>query len=74
MLEKLVKRGDISKKDRVIVISTANGLKFTDFLYNYHTEKLEGIDSEFPYAPVNLPAEYEKVREAILKSIDVCAK
>lgn len=74
VLEKLVKRGEICKKDRVIVISTANGLKFTDFLHNYHTAKLEGVDSEFPYAPVDLPAKYEKVRETILKSIDGCAK
>ena len=74
VLEKLVKRGEISKKDRTIVISTANGLKFTDFLHSYHTAKLEGVDSEFPFAPVDLPAEYEKVRGAILKSIDGCAK
>ena len=30
-LEKLVARGEIKQTDRVIVISTANGLKFTDF-------------------------------------------
>ena len=30
-LEKLVARGEVRKTDRVIVISTANGLKFTEF-------------------------------------------
>jgi len=70
VLEKLVNQGEISKSDRVVVVSTANGLKFTDFLYKYHTDKLEGISSEFAYAPVDLPADYEKVKEAILNSVD----
>src|SRR6187397_2861180 len=30
-LEKLVARGDVKRADRVVVISTATGLKFTDF-------------------------------------------
>ena len=51
-------------------MSTANGLKFTDFLHKYHTDKLEGISSEFAYAPINLPADYEKVKETILHSVD----
>lgn len=70
VLEKLVDQGEISKSDRVVVVSTANGLKFTDFLYKYHSDKLEGISSEFAYAPVDLPADYEKVKEAILNSVD----
>jgi len=70
VLEKLVNQGEISKSDRVIVVSTANGLKFTDFLHKYHTDKLEGISSEFVYAPIDLPADYEKVKETILHSVD----
>jgi len=70
VLEKLVNQGEISKSDRVVVVSTANGLKFTDFLHKYHTDKLEGISSEFAYAPIDLPADYEKVRETILHSVD----
>ena len=70
VLEKLVNQGEISKSDRVVVVSTANGLKFTDFLHKYHTDKLEGISSEFAYAPIDLPADYEKVRETILSSVD----
>jgi threonine synthase len=70
VLEKLTKRGVIRKKDKVVVISTANGLKFTDFLYNYHTEKIKGINSEFAYSPIDLPADYEKIRETILNNID----
>ena len=70
VLEKLVNQGEISKSDRVVVVSTANGLKFTDFLHKYHTGKLEGISSEFAYAPIDHPADYEKVRETILHSVD----
>ena len=36
-LEKLVARGEIKRSDRVVVISTATGLKFTDFKIAYHT-------------------------------------
>src|SRR6185503_2918397 len=36
-LEKLIARGEVKKSDRIIVISTANGLKFTDFKVAYHT-------------------------------------
>jgi len=70
VLEKLINQGEISKSDRVVVVSTANGLKFTDFLHKYHTDKLEGISSEFAYAPIDLPADYDKVKETILNSVD----
>ena len=70
VLEKLVNQGKIKKNDRVVVVSTANGLKFTDFLHKYHTGNLEGISSEFAYSPINLPADYEKVKETILNSVD----
>ena len=70
VLEKLVRRNEVKKGDRVIVISTANGLKFTDFLHKYHTDKLRGIDSTFAYAPIDLPADYDKVRDVILSNTD----
>ena len=70
VLEKLVNQGKIKKHHRVVVVSTANGLKFTDFLHKYHTGNLEGISSEFAYSPINLPADYEKVKETILNSVD----
>ena len=38
-LEKLVGNGTIKKGDTVVVISTANGLKFTDFKIGYHDRK-----------------------------------
>ena len=70
VLEKLVKSGEIKKNNRVVVISTANGLKFTEFLHKYHTDKLDGITSDYAYAPINLPADYDKVKETILNAVD----
>ena len=71
VLEKLVDRGDIKKRDRVVVISTANGLKFTDFLFKYHTDQIKGIQSDYSFSPVELAAKYEDVRKVILERIEV---
>ncbi len=69
VLDKLVKKGVIKRKDRTVVISTANGLKFTDFLYKYHTNKIRGFDSEYAYQALELPPDYEKVRKTILNKL-----
>ena len=37
-LEKLAARGDVGRADRVVVISTASGLKFTEFKTTYHAQ------------------------------------
>ena len=71
VLEKLVDHGDIKKRDRVVVISTANGLKFTDFLFKYHTDQIKGIQSDYAFSPVELAAKYEDVRKVILERIEV---
>ncbi len=68
--EKLAKRGVIKKKDKVVVISTANGLKFTEFLYNYHAKKIKGVRSDYAFKPINLPANYQKIQSRILKELD----
>jgi threonine synthase len=64
-LEKLVQRGEVRKSDRVIVVSTANGLKFSDFKTAYHTNRLDGIASRLANPPVELPNDYDAVRGAI---------
>jgi threonine synthase len=64
-LEKLVARGDIRKTDRVIVVSTANGLKFTEFKTAYHTDQLRGVTPRHANPPVELPNDYDAVRRAI---------
>jgi threonine synthase len=69
-LKKLVARGLVRKSDRVVVISTAHGLKFVDFKVDYHKMQLDGIIPEQPNPPIELPADYEKVRSRMLQEID----
>ncbi|MEE8128157.1 MAG: threonine synthase [Nitrospinaceae bacterium] len=64
-LEKLVAKKVIKSKDRVIVISTANGLKFTDFLLKYHADELEDVKSQNLFHPVELPADHSVIRKTI---------
>ena len=65
VLEKLVTRGEIAKTDRVIVISTASGLKFADFKVAYHTGTLPGVDARYRNPPIDLPNDYDAVRRAL---------
>ena len=61
VLKKLVSRGDITSGQRVVVISTANGLKFADFKIGYHEGRLEGISSRHANRPIDLPNNYDAV-------------
>ena len=63
-LEKLIARGEIKTSDRVIVISTANGLKFHEFKTAYHTAPA-GLARRFANPPVELPNDYDAVRRAV---------
>jgi threonine synthase len=69
-MEKLVRRGDIKGSDRVVVLSTAHGLKFVDFKVRYHEMRLEGVDAAHANPPLELPARYDTVRDAMLREID----
>ncbi len=70
VLAKLRARGVIRASDRVVVISTAHGLKFTDFKVQYHRKALEGLDSELANAEIVLPARYDRVRDTIFREIE----
>jgi threonine synthase len=62
-LEKLAARGLIQRGQRVVVISTANGLKFSDFKVRYHEERLDGVPSpRHANHPVELPESFDAVR------------
>ena len=65
VLVKLRARGVIASSDRVVVISTANGLKFTDFKLGYHQSTIADLDPRIPNAPVELPNDYDAVRGAV---------
>ncbi|HET8734119.1 MAG TPA: threonine synthase [Anaeromyxobacteraceae bacterium] len=64
-LEKLAARGVVKPGERVVVISTAHGLKFSDFKVGYHERRLPGISSRLPNPPVQLPATIGAVRDAV---------
>lgn len=68
-LFKLVQRGEIKAGDRVVVISTAHGLKFTDFKVGYHEDKLAEVESRFANPPVYLPADAGVVKETIARKL-----
>jgi threonine synthase len=63
--EKLRARGVIAKKDRVVVVSTASGLKFTDAKVGYHDGTLAGIAGHHRNPPLELPASEQAVSAAI---------
>ncbi|MCR5028399.1 MAG: threonine synthase [Fibrobacter sp.] len=68
-LEKLVAAGKIDKEEEVIVISTAHGLKFTEFKVGYHEQKLEGIQSQFANPIFKAPAEIGAVMDILKKEM-----
>ncbi len=63
-LIKLLKSGKIDKSERVVVISTAHGLKFTDFKVRYHEEALD-FPCRFANKPIELPPRVDAVKEAL---------
>ena len=69
VLFKMVARGDIASSDRVVVVSTAHGLKFTDFKVGYHEETLQEVVARHKNPPVDLPADYDAVQRAIDQAI-----
>ena len=65
VLIKLAERKIVQKRERVVVISTASGLKFTEFKVRYHEGALEGIAAPYANRPLELPNDYDAVRRAV---------
>jgi threonine synthase len=66
-VEKLAKKGLVNKKDRVVVVSTAHGLKFTEFKRAYHMGTLPdgaggAIDAKWANRPIEIAAKADEVR------------
>ena len=62
---KLRDRGIIGERDRVVVVSTANALKFTEFKLGYHEKRLPDVDARLANEPVVLPADVDAVAERL---------
>jgi threonine synthase len=69
-LKKWVRQGKVSRKARVVVISTAHGLKFTAFKTSYHAGELEHIRSRYANPPIEVSASYQAVRDALFQALD----
>jgi threonine synthase len=70
VLEKLARNGTIEPGQRTVVISTASGLKFTDFKIGYHERKLDklGISSRYANRPVDVPPRLDAVKQAVFSA------
>ncbi len=68
-LEKLVASGDILPKHRVVVVSTAHGLKFTEFKTRYHEGALD-FESRFRNGPVPMGSEPDEVVKRLHEVLD----
>jgi threonine synthase len=67
---KLLARGEIKHDQRVVVISTAHGLKFADQKAAYHQKQLAGISSRYANQPIELPNDVGAVRDTLLRRIE----
>ncbi|RME84017.1 MAG: threonine synthase [Caldilineae bacterium] len=69
VLIKLVNQGIISSDERVVVISTAHGLKFTQFKVGYHEDQLPEVEAHFANPPIYLPADVSVVKRTLERKL-----
>ena len=69
-LSKLAARGEIKPSERVVVISTAHGLKFTTCKVGYHEGTLAGVTPRHANPPFELPADVEVVKDCIARELE----
>jgi len=70
VLIKLKKQDIIKPDNRVVLISTAHGLKFSEFKIKYHEEKLKGIHSTYANKPIVLKPDVSLIRDSIDKNLE----
>lgn len=68
-LRKLKEKGIIKNNESVVVISTAHGLKFTEFKVNYHKNQLKEVNAKYRNEPILLPPNVKKIKEVIHQKI-----
>jgi threonine synthase len=64
-LFQMVEEKKVSPNDRVVVVSTAHGLKFSEFKTRYHEKKLEGVASTYANPIIHCPPDVEKVKAVL---------
>jgi threonine synthase len=68
-LEQLAGSGEIQPHERVVVVSTAHGLKFTEFKSAYHERRL-AFESSFANAPIEMSGEPEQALGQLHRLLD----
>ena len=66
---KLVERKVIRPEEKVVVISTATGLKFVDFKIGYHAGQQPDVEPRLKGRPTELPGDYAAVVRAIAVAV-----
>jgi len=68
---KLVRSGSIPKSSKIIVISTAHGLKFIDFKLRFHRRELTGTSADLANLPIEVPSNPDAIRAVIDSKLPV---
>jgi threonine synthase len=58
--QKLLEKKTIKPNERVVVVSTASALKFTEFKLGYHEKKLPDVDATLANTPIPLPPDVDE--------------
>ena len=70
IVSKLLRTGQIEPSHKVVVLSTAHGLKFTDFKVGYHEARLNDVEAMLANRPRELPPRFDAITDAIDQTID----
>ncbi len=70
VLIKLVNSGVIAKDEKTVVISTAHGLKFSEFKVGYHEGTIAGVQSRYANKAIQLKPEAGLVRDVLTKELE----
>ena len=70
VLFKLLNNGTINREEKVVVISTAHGLKFTRAKLGYHQSTLSEVESQYANPLMTLPEDASAVKNAIERELD----
>ncbi len=66
---KLLRQGKIKPSDKVVVISTAHGLKFSQFKTDYHLKRLADVSFDYANQPEEIGADIDSVKKALDRRI-----
>jgi threonine synthase len=69
-LRKAHRSGLIPSGARVVVVSTAHGLKFSETKRDYHLDQLEGLNTPQANQPIQIEADAGKIRDEIKRRVD----